>query len=107
MYSRTIQSIFVAGAILFSLPAGAQVYYGGVKSPEKTKAGDAQKATLKYDPHDLSGMWARFGTREGRGDNQGGAPFPEAGDTGFGRDVPALTAEGQKIEITVPLLAAA
>jgi len=62
MYNRTIQLILVAGAILFSLPvfslpAGAQVYYGGVKSPEKTKAADAAKGTLKYDPHDLSGIW--------------------------------------------------
>jgi hypothetical protein len=53
--------------------------------------------TAQFDPHDLSGMWARFGTREGRGSNQGGAPFPEAGDTGFGRDVPPFTAEGQKM----------
>jgi hypothetical protein len=57
MHNRTIQSIFVAGAILFSLPAGAQVYYGGIKTPEKTKAAEASKAKLKYDPHDLSGIW--------------------------------------------------
>lgn len=57
MYRRTIQSIFVAAATLISLPAGAQVYYGGVKSPAKAKAAEAAKATLKYDPHDLSGIW--------------------------------------------------
>ncbi len=57
MFGRTIQSVFVAGAILLSLPAGAQVYYGGVKSAEKTKAADAAKAKLKYDLHDLSGIW--------------------------------------------------
>jgi hypothetical protein len=53
--------------------------------------------SAQFDPHDLSGMWVRFGTREGRGNNQGGAPFPEAGDTGFGNDVPPFTPEGQKM----------
>ena len=57
MLNKAIQSIFVAGAILFSLPAAAQVYYGGMRSPEKTKAADESKATLKYDLHDLSGIW--------------------------------------------------
>jgi len=61
MYSRTINSIFLAGAILVSLPAAAQVYYAGVKSPEKAKAAEASKATLKYDPHDLSGIWLHNG----------------------------------------------
>ena len=61
MHNRRIQFIFLAGAILFSLPAGAQVYYAGIKSPERTKAADASKATLKYDPHDLSGIWSHNG----------------------------------------------
>lgn len=57
MRNRMIQAILVAGTILLSLPAAAQVYYGGVKSPEKAKAAEAAKATLKYDLHDLSGIW--------------------------------------------------
>src|SRR5262245_14190568 len=48
-----------------------------------------------FDRRDFSGVWGRFGGREGRGNAQGGAPFPEAGDDGFGNDVPPLTPEGQ------------
>lgn len=48
-----------------------------------------------FDPRDFSGIWARFGGREGRGNAQGGAPFPERGDNGFGNDVPLFTVEGQ------------
>ena len=52
---------FLLGTLVFSLPAAAQVYYGGIKSPEKAKAAEASKATLKYDPHDLSGIWLHTG----------------------------------------------
>jgi hypothetical protein len=40
------------------MPAAAQVYYPGGRSAEQKKAADAAKATLKYDPHDLSGIWS-------------------------------------------------
>jgi hypothetical protein len=48
-----------------------------------------------FDPRDFSGVWARFGGREGRGNAQGGAPFPEKGDDGYGLEVPPFTPEGQ------------
>lgn len=48
----------------------------------------------RFDPHDLSGIWGRFGSREGRGNAQG-SPFPEGGDNGFGNDVPPFTPEGE------------
>ena len=53
--------ICLAGALLFSLPAAAQVYFPGGRSDEQKKAADESKATLKYDPHDLSGVWSHFG----------------------------------------------
>ncbi len=48
-----------------------------------------------FDANDLSGIWGRFGPREGRGNAQG-SPFPEGGDNGFGNDVPRFTPEGQR-----------
>jgi hypothetical protein len=53
--------IYLAGAFLLSLPAAAQVYFPGGRSDEQKKAADASKATLKYDPHDLSGIWSHMG----------------------------------------------
>jgi hypothetical protein len=53
--------LFVAGTLVLSLPAVAQVYYPGGRSAEQKKAGEASKATLKYDPHDLSGIWTHMG----------------------------------------------
>jgi hypothetical protein len=64
-------------------------------------AGDAPAATAtdaaKFDPHDFTGIWSRFGPRGDRGNNQGGMPFPEAGDTGYNNEVPPFTPEGQKM----------
>ena len=88
-----VMAVAVAGASAM-LIAGGQRGAGG-QSPA-TGRGSAAPAKPPADPHDLSGIWARFGTREGRGNFQGNAPFPEAGDDGFGLDVPPLTAEGQK-----------
>jgi len=84
MKFRTALLIFLIGALV-----------SGCRTASSPAAG--ANGSGQFDPHDLSGTWARFGTREGRGVNQGGAPFPEAGDTGFGRDVPPLTPEGQKM----------
>src|SRR5712671_1394900 len=61
MHSRTTRVIFLAGAALFSLPAAAQVYYPGGRSDEQKKAAEESKAKLKYDPHDLSGIWSHYG----------------------------------------------
>ena len=61
MRNRTSGLVIFAGALLFSLPAAAQVYYPGGRSEEQKKAAEASKATLKYDPHDLSGIWSRSG----------------------------------------------
>lgn len=79
----------------FSIVLSSAILVGGCQRAAAPTASATDSA--QFDPHDLSGIWARFGTREGRGSNQGGAPFPEAGDTGFGKDVPPLTPEGQKM----------
>ena len=50
--------ILAAGALLFSLPAAAQVYYPG--SAEQRKAAETAKPP-KYDVHDLSGIWRGAG----------------------------------------------
>ena len=62
MRNHTIRSLFVlSGALVLSLPAVAQVYYPGGRSDEQKKAAAASKATLKYDAHDLSGIWTHSG----------------------------------------------
>jgi len=50
--------------LVFSLTANAQVYYSGGKSDAQKKAAAESKAKLKYDPHDLSGMWQGGGGGE-------------------------------------------
>jgi hypothetical protein len=54
----------------------------------------APRAQQNFDPKDFSGVWARFGPPVGNA--QGGAPFREKGDDGFGLEVPPFTPEGQK-----------
>ena len=57
----------------------------------------SSQGTARFDPRDFSGVWGRFGSREGRGNTQG-SPFREGGDNGFGNpinDVPPFTPEGQ------------
>ena len=84
------------GAFVFSLPAAAQIYLPGGKSDAQQKAADESKAKLKYDPHDLSGIW------------RGGGPAakqpmdPRAGNATppwlmGGAIAPPLTAWGQKM----------
>jgi hypothetical protein len=58
MRNRLSLVIFLLGALLFSLPAAAQVYYSGGRSEAQKKAADESKTSLKYDPHDLSGVWS-------------------------------------------------
>jgi hypothetical protein len=58
MRNRFSLVIFLLGALLFSLPAAAQVYYSGGRSEAQKKAADESKTSLKYDPHDLSGVWS-------------------------------------------------
>jgi hypothetical protein len=59
MRNRTTKLvIFLAGALLFSLPAAAQVYYPG--SVGQKKAAEGAKVP-KYDAHDLSGIWRASG----------------------------------------------
>ena len=74
--------VFLTAAMVFSSPAVAQVYYpagtAGHRTPEAQKAAEASKNTLKYDPHDLSGIW-----RISNG-LMGGAPAPPM--TAWGRE---------------------
>src|SRR5436309_3086862 len=53
--------VFLMAAMVFLSPAVAQVYYpagtAGHRTPEAQKAAEASKSTLKYDPHDLTGIW--------------------------------------------------
>jgi hypothetical protein len=59
MWNRTGGLAFLlAGGILLSLPAAAQVFYPG--SVEQKKAAESAKVP-KYDPHDLSGIWRSAG----------------------------------------------
>ena len=67
----------------------------GSQNPGRGQA-NAVPAKPPADPHDLSGIWGRFGWRD-LSNRQGAAAFPEGGDDGFGLDVPPLTAEGQKM----------
>jgi hypothetical protein len=76
------------------LIAGGQRGAGG-QNPGTGQA-NAAPAKPPADPHDLSGIWGRFGRRD-LSNRQGAAGFPEGGDDGFGLDVPPLTAEGQKM----------
>src|SRR3954464_10062446 len=55
---KRITGWLVLGALISSIPAAAQVYYPGGRSDEQKKAAAAAKATAKYDPHDLSGIWS-------------------------------------------------
>src|SRR5579862_6074579 len=59
--------IVLVGALLFSLPAAAQIYIPG--TPEQKKAAENAKPP-KYDVHDLSGIW------RGQVKLMGGAPAP-------------------------------
>jgi hypothetical protein len=61
----------LAGALLFSLPAAAQVYYPG--SAEQRKAAEGAKAPA-HNPRDFSGIWRRTGQ----------IPPPPKGDTRIG-----------------------
>ena len=60
----------VTTATLFSAPAVAQVFYPTDAANGRTQPSDAQKkaveeskASLKYDPRDLSGIWVVAGAR--------------------------------------------
>jgi len=79
-----------------SIVLSASILAGGCQRTDAPPAASATDVT-PFDPHDLSGIWSRFGPRTDRGNNQGGAPFPEAGDAGFNNDVPPFTPEGQKM----------
>jgi hypothetical protein len=57
-------------------------------------AADPKNAGRTFDKHDISGIWTRNGTPGGYG---GGGTCRDCGDRGFGNDVPALTARGQKM----------
>jgi hypothetical protein len=80
--------------------ASAMMMAGGQRGAgsQNPVTGQTSAAPAKppADPRDLSGIWGRFGRRD-LSNRQGAAGFPEGGDTGFGLDVPPLTAEGQKM----------
>jgi len=50
----------ITGSIL-STGARAQVFFPGGRSDAQKKAAEESKAKLKYDPHDLSGIWRGAG----------------------------------------------
>ena len=77
--------------LLFSLPAAAQVYYPGGHSDAQKKAAEESKATLKYDPHDLSGVWSGVAA-ERRGGPGGALRSTLMGGT----PAPPMTAWGQE-----------
>lgn len=53
--------VFLVAASVFSTSAMAQVFFPGDHSDEQKKAAEESKAGLKYDPHDLSGIWRASG----------------------------------------------
>ena len=53
--------LFLMGALIFSSPAVGQVFYPGGRSDEQKKAAEDYKPKLKYDAHDLSGIWRGSG----------------------------------------------
>ena len=72
--------VLILAVLPFSSSALAQVYYAtsgsDFRSAEAKKAAEASRASLKYDPHDLSGIWyIAAGDRKG-GQFMGGAPAP-------------------------------
>lgn len=71
--------------VVFASPAAAQVYYPttGLRIPpsdEQKKAAEESKRTIKYDPHDLSGIWS-----------------PEQYKLMGGIPAPPMTASGQQL----------
>jgi len=88
--------VSLIGVLVFSLPAAAQLYFPGGKSEEQQKAAAESKAKLKYDAHDLSGIW-----RAGRP----AVPVPKDPRSGDGAQSwlmgaappPPLTPWGQKM----------
>lgn len=72
--------ILAIGALVFSLPAAAQIYIPG--TPEQKEAAKNAKPP-KYDARDLSGIWRVGGGQMGR--LMGGAPAPTM--TKWGQDI--------------------
>jgi hypothetical protein len=84
MQNRFASSVvFLMAVMVSSSPAVAQVFYPTGAANGRTQPSDAQKkaseeskAKLKYDPHDLSGIWMIMGG-PGRGSPvMGGTPPP-------------------------------
>ncbi len=74
------------GVLGVSILASAPLWGQGAAAP-------AAGQSAKFDPHDFSGVWGRFGAPNGNA--QGGARFAEKGDDGFGPTVPPVTPAGQ------------
>jgi len=91
MRHRFMIAIGLLGSfVIFCCPAAAA-------SSQRAQAARSVPSTAPFNPHDLSGVWGRFGSRAGRGNLQQGTAFPEAGDPGFGNDVPPMTKEGEEL----------
>ena len=90
--------VFLVGALMLASPAIGQVYYPGGRSDEQKKAADDSKAKLKYDPHDLTGIWRTMGG----GGPRRGSTDPLIGDAATsplmgGAPAPPLTPWGKEI----------
>jgi hypothetical protein len=86
---------FLIAVPVFSMPLMAQVYYPGFRSDAQKKAEEESKSTLKYDPHDFSGIWRGQAKVEQLKDPRIGdaRPTPLMG----GAPPPPMTAWGQKV----------
>ena len=82
MQNRFVSRVaFLVGVMVFSSPAFAQVFYPAADRNEvsdaQQKAAEASKAALKYDVHDLSGIWLIVTSgRFARPALMGGTPRP-------------------------------
>jgi hypothetical protein len=86
----------VPGILAITIVLSLSILATGCQKATEPAAASATNSG-SFDSHDFTGIWSRFGPRADRGSVQGGAPFPEAGDAGFGNDVPPFTPEGQKM----------
>src|SRR5262245_11703636 len=80
-------SALLMSVVLFAQGRGQR---GTAPTPTAAPPNSAPVTAIKH----LSGIWGRFGSRNGRRGLQGGNGLRDAGDAGIGGEVPPMTPEG-------------